>query len=102
MWRGALQRQRSRLFRPFEGAFQADANKRFVFFGWDEGCRHIVGPAKFHVGLGFEIKGQLEPALGYCRGFERGNGAFRLGKAAGRRQDQQPENQCKAQARHAA
>ena len=85
-----------KLFRHFEWARQAEANKWLVFFGWHQGGRHIVRPAKFYVGLGFEIKGQFEPPLGYCGGFEGGNGAFRLGEAACRGQDQQPENQCKA------
>ena len=91
-----------KLFRYFEWASQAEANKWLVFFGWYEGGRHIVRPAKFYVGLGFEIKGQLEPPLGYCGGFEGRDGAFRLGEAAGRGQDQQPESQGKAQSRHAA
>src|SRR5947207_10130504 len=91
-----------KLFRHFEWARQAEANKWLVFFGWHEGWRHPVRPAKFYVGLGFEIKGQLEPPLGDCGGFEGRNGALRLGEAAGRVQDQQPENQYKAQARHAA
>jgi hypothetical protein len=46
-----------------------------------EGCRHIVRPAKFYLGLGFEIKGQLEPPFGYCGGFDGDNGPFRLGEA---------------------
>src|SRR5437763_8287027 len=91
-----------KLFRYFEWATQAQANKWLVFFGWYEGRRHIVRPAKFYVGLGFEIKGQLEPPLGYCGGFEGRNGAFRLCEAAGRGQDQQPESQGKAQDHHAA
>jgi len=91
-----------KLFRYFEWARQAKADKWLMFFGWHEGCRHIVRPAKFYVGFGFEIKGQLEPPLGYCGGFEGDNRAFRFGEAAGRGQDQQAENQCKAQDRHAA
>ena len=90
-----------KLFRYFEWARQAKADKWLMFFGWHEGCRHIVRPAKFYVGLGFEIKGQLKPPLGYCGGFEGRNGAFRLGEAAGGGQDQQPESQGKAQDRHA-
>jgi hypothetical protein len=65
---GELERQRSKIISVLRRPSQAEANKWLVFFGWYKSCGHTVGPAKFYVGLGFKIKGQLEPPLGYCDG----------------------------------